>query len=304
MTGEPVTVSVQWAWHGKAPDHEGYRILACSSGGLSMRNFEEALSRFSPGMLDVLPQVSVSYLRPARQDDRSYLALAIHDAAHGDAERARFDGSGREITHTSYFCAPFAPLADAAIGYQAMHQAFAAVRLPVTDGPPIRVTMAPATHLAPAIDDLTIRTAALLLTGTPVCVLGAEATTVTERLAFIDTVMALLPYGMRSRMAAATWTRATHRDHHFRLFFSSAPRVSSRPDHIVTWGRPGHPVITTEYGTAAHRYYTWLADKVRQPIAQLADMTDSCGFGTKHTDRVLGLIGITDAGRETSIPPD
>ena len=79
-----------------------------------------------------------------------------------------------------------------------------------------------------------MRVAPLLLTGRPVCVLGAEGTSHLERLEFIDTVMGLLPYGFRSRMTAATWTRATNRNHRFRLYFSSAPRADE-PDQVVIW---------------------------------------------------------------------
>jgi hypothetical protein len=58
-----------------------------------------------------------------------------------------------------------------------------------------------------------MRTAALVLTRRPVCVLGAREASVDDRLQFIDTVMAMLPYGIRTRMSAATWTRATFRGH-------------------------------------------------------------------------------------------
>jgi hypothetical protein len=81
-------------------------------------------------------------------------------------------------------------------------------------------------------------------------VLKAQQIPVDERLGFIDTVMALLPYGFRAKMTAATWTRATYRDHRFRLFFSDAPRGEERPDRVVSWGRPETAVLTPEDGAA------------------------------------------------------
>ena len=75
----------------------------------------------------------------------------------------------------------------------------------------------------------------LLLTGNPVCIVGAEATEMAERLAFIDATMSLLPYGMRAEMAASTWTRGTYQRHKFRLFFSEAPRRPPAWAPTTTW---------------------------------------------------------------------
>ena len=131
---------------------------------------------------------------------------------------------------------PYKRLADAAIGYLAMHEALRSVTLKVADGPPKEVPIALPKSRIPAADDLAVRVAPLLLRR-PVCVLGAEGTSMLERLEFIDTVMELLPYGFRARMTAATWTRASNRNHRFRLFFSAAPRAGE-PDYVVTWGEP------------------------------------------------------------------
>ena len=128
---------------------------------------------------------------------------------------------GRPTAYTSYFCLPYHRLADAAIGYLAMYEALHAVTLTVADGPSKEVPIAMPTSRTPTADDLAVRVAPLLLTGQPVCVLGAEGTSMLERLEFIDTVMELLPYGFRARMTAATWTRASNRNHRFRLFFSA-----------------------------------------------------------------------------------
>ncbi len=128
------------------------------------------------------------------------------------------------------------------------------------------MTITAATQQVPAIDGLAMRVAPLLLTGVPVCVLGADETSMDERLRFIDTVMGLLPYGFRAKMTAATWTRATNRNHRFRLFFSSAPRASDKPDHLVPWGEP--ELVRVPGGDAGY-YYGWLDDKVT-PLASLA----------------------------------
>ena len=304
MNGKNISVRAQWALHGKVLDDEGYQVIACSHGDLSRANFADALGRFTLGALDTLPQVSVSYLQPAtRSPGGGYLALAIHWFA-ADGQRyadgvLRFDNQGRHTAFTSYFCAPYAQLAQQGITYLNLYKAFGGVTLPTKDGPPKEVTITAATQQVPAIDGLALRVAPLLLTGVPVCVLGADETSMDERLRFIDTVMGLLPYGFRAKMTAATWTRATNRNHRFRLFFSSAPRASERPDHLVSWGEPEQVKIPSK---AAWHYYQWLDDKVA-PLAGLAQMNGEIGFGELADRQALNLVDKAPPARRTRQAP-
>jgi hypothetical protein len=284
MTGGSVELDAQWALYGKNSGSDGYRVLACSTATLSRANFADAISRFQLGALDRLPQVSASYARLGGKPGVDYLALAIDDFA-ADGRRAACDRDGRKITYTSYFCLPYLPLAELAIGYVSTYRALRAVTLPEADGPAVRVVLPAAAPRVVVVDPLAMRVAALLLTGRPVCVLGAEATSTDERLRFIDAVMDLLPYGLRARMAAATWTRATHGGHRFRLFFSAARRPGSQLDQVVTWGEPEQ--VTIPDGPAAE-YLGWLESSVR-PLVRLAELTGELGFGQKDTVRVPEL---------------
>ena len=298
-----IPVSAQWALEGKQPDGAGYRILACSTAELDRGNFADALSRFQLGELSTLPQVSVSYARLGTQPGLSYLALAIHWYATDGERHAQgvtpHDDQGRLTAYTSYFCLPYKRLADAAIGYQAMYSALHPVTLTTADGPPRQVQIAAPTSRTPVADDLAMRVAPLLLTGRPVCVLGAEGTEMEERLAFIDSVMGLLPYGFRARMTAATWTRATNRQHRFRLFFSSARRADES-DHVVTWG--GNPELVSVEDREAVEYGDWLQDTIGQ-LARLADLTAEMGFGPKDTlQAVESVLGIRHRLRPRSRP--
>ena len=292
MTRRMLPVSAQWALEGKQPDGQDYRILACSTANLNRDHFAAALSRFKLGELNTLPQVSMSYAKHGAA--QSYVALAIHWYAdegqrYADGVEQR-DNQGRLTAYTNYFCLPYKHLAAAAIGYLAMYKALRAVRLTVIDGPPVDVPIAMPTSRTPASDDLAVSVAPLLLTGRPVCVLGAEGTDMLERLEFIDTVMELLPYGFRSRMTAATWTRASNRNHHFRLFFSSAPRAGE-PDHVVTWGES--PDLAGVADKEALDYLEWLQEAIG-PLARLADLTKEMGFSTKGTyQAVESALGIT-----------
>jgi hypothetical protein len=290
MARRTIPVSAQWALEGKQPDGEDYRILACSTGELNRGHFADALGRFQLGELSTLPQVSLSYARHGMQQGVSYVALAIHWYAtegqrHADGVGQR-DNQGRPTAYTSYFCLPYKRLAVAAVGYLAMFEALRSITLTVTDGPPKEVLIATPPSRTPAAGDLALRVAPLLLTGRPVCVLGAEGTGMLERLEFIDAVMELLPYGFRSRMTAATWTRATNRNHRFRLFFSSAPRADE-PDQVVTWG--DSPDLIPVPGKEAGEYLDWLQDNVG-PLCRLADLTSEMGFSPKDALQALEFV--------------
>ena len=289
-----ISVEAEWALHGKTPGREGHRVLACSTAELSTQNFEEAIGRFQLGALDRLPQVSVSYLQAGPGPGGSSLALATHkNADQLNADRQRFDRHGRNMAFTSYFCIPYQPLAEGSVGYQAMYQALDPIALPREDGRPLPITIAIPEPGVPAVDGLALRAAALLLTGRPVCVLaGAEQTTVVERLAFIDAIMTLLPYGLHSRMSAATWTRPTNAGHRFRLFFSDVTRATHPPDHVLHWGRPEATPLAPDDEYFARDYLSWLTDKVREPSAKLAQLTDPIGFGREQILRVLDEIGV------------
>lgn len=303
MTGRTVSVGAQWALHGKGPEGEGYRILACSNSDLSRANFADALGRFSMGVLDALPQVSVSYLQPAtRHPGGSYLALAIDWFATDGQRYANgalpHDEFGRKTAFTSYFCTPYRPLAEHAATYQDMFRAFSAITLPVADGPPQPVTISTSVLRTPAVDGLAMCVAPLLLTGTPVCVLGAEGTSLDERLRFIDTVMGLLPYGFRARMTAATWTRSTYREHRFRLFFSNAPRTSQQ-DHVVTWGEPDLIRLRGQ----AKDYFDWLADKITPltRLAELSELNSDLKFDKTALTKALELVDLRAGRRLPSV---
>jgi len=296
MTGVVTVVDAQWALYGKAIGPAEDRVLACSTGDLAMVNFKDAITRFQLGTLHSLPQVSVSYAQTA-EPNRNYLALAIHKPA--DRGQVALDEDGRPVTYTNYFCLPYAPLADAGITYLAMHDAVCSLRLPTADGPPLRVSVTGQSLPPPAVDLLAMRVAALLLTGRSVCVLQAQHVPLDGRLGFIDSVMTLLPFGFRAKMTAATWTRATYRDHRFRMFFSDAPRAGHRRDYVVSWGHPETAVITPADG-AAHEYLSWLEDTMIRPMARLSRLTDACGFGDVAVKNAIEVV--TQPAAEPAVP--
>ena len=165
-TGEKIQAAAEWALLGKTLGREGYRVLACSDGDLSMENFTELTGRFSIGTLDELPQVSVSYLTSGFPPDRAYyLGMTIHkwaaDMHTEGGDLLERDDDGRPVVATAYFCVPYQRLADAAVSYQAMYQEFDGIRLGTSGGTPLPVEFPVRTRL-PAVDGLVMQSASLL----------------------------------------------------------------------------------------------------------------------------------------------
>lgn len=295
MTDSTVSLAVEWARWGMDPGiRGGYHLLACSEGRISSRNFDEILARFNPGSLDELPQVTVSYV-PAGDGSR-YLGMAIHEAEVSGADRL-----GRDVVATRYFCIPYQAAAVAAVSYTAMYEALREIQPVQDDRSVCTVELAGAMGGVPADVNRALPVVGLLLTGNPVCIVDAEATGMAERLAYIDAIMSLLPYGMRAEMAASTWTRGTYRGHRFRLFFSDAPRRSSESgldDHVVRW-RSDHVLVAEAPHTKfepAVEYLSALRQQLDSPtLGRLASATEPLQFNAEAGFRALSHIKVLDA---------
>jgi hypothetical protein len=206
----PVPVSAGWAVWGKRPGtNEDYSILSAAAEPLSRAEYASIVAHFTPGnpprergRPGSLPWVTFSQVGVAGQP---YLGISVLDMV------SQVDGVGRPSTQTSYFCAPYADLAQPPVSCLGLYQAVADLPLPDRDGPPLRLTIASFDPPAMAASirelgvDTVVTTASLLLDG-PVTVTGAEGSTLLERLWFIDAVAALLPFAYRAGYTAATWS--------------------------------------------------------------------------------------------------
>lgn len=283
-----VTVRAQWAIRGWSAQAHAYRVLDCSTGALSNQNFAQLLDRYSPGTLESLPQLTVGWLAD-KNADRHYLGLALHGRdSDGPAV-------GSDLMHrTTYFFVDFSDFAGVAAPYAALYYGFADLAMPPTGQGSVRATVSvpkletPKSRLARAA-------AALLLTDRPVGILGADQVDFAERLKFLDDVMSLLPYGMRSRMSASTWTSSTYKSHKIRLFFASADRQAG--DHELYWDSEDTPATGIDLVDA---YRAWLDEHGR--AAQLAAITEPTGFGRREVTSMLRRIGLLTARRQTARP--
>ena len=269
--GQAARLTAEWALWGKQETDRTYRILACSAGDLNAADFEAAVRRYSSGMPDTLPQYLVFWV-PGADGGPEYVGIAVHEhAAYSRRDpRSRFDASGREIVFTRLFCVRYADLAEHGVTFTELVAAAAEHQLPPEDeiGPvtllvglgqseqpdePAQPPLAPGGRR-----DLAATVAALLLTSSPVCILGAGGVTPEQRLAFIDQVLSLLPYGLRSTLSASTWASSTARDLKLRLYFATARPGSQARAHHVRWDQRDAAGLPAPESLAARTYLGWL----------------------------------------------
>jgi len=296
----------EWALWGKDAHETGYHVLRCSKGPLRALDFAETITRYSPGELDGFPQYTVSWI-PDANHEPEYIALGVHEVALAGPEadgRSRRDAVGREIVFVRLFCVRYADLvryaeqAEHMVGYLSLVQAVDQIQLPPAEVGPVALALpavpAPIVSRGP-VRRLAEQVATLLLTGRQVCILGADDVPVADRLRFIDTVMALLPYGMRAAMSAATWAGSTSQELKLRLFFLGTARVVGRladgrpraEDFLVEWGHPEDIHVTED---PALLYQDWLKDVKSLAPALLAEQVSPARFGAADIRRMVGNL--------------
>jgi hypothetical protein len=236
-----VNLIAQWARFGKRRDDtEDYRVLETSNDQLTASSYEQLIRRYLPGTPshdagdpqrpDALPWV---WFGPAEE---ASLGLAVLDL--GEPEDKDF--VGRRTDPTRYFRLAWSQLASVQPSYADLARALRPVQLPAPNGEAVSfaVESIDPRGLADSVERLGFEriavVAALLLEG-PVALVNSERLTVEERLACLDVIAALLPYGLRADLAASTWADPTTR---LRLHFGSRARPGQRP---VEWSPPEVP---------------------------------------------------------------
>ena len=238
MTSAP-SVTAGWAVWSKQPGtRDDYSVLAFSDGPLSKGEFAQLLAHFAPGSPSAEPDTPASLpwvtLSRVGVGQELYLGISVQTATSGK------DWTGRPISRTVYFCLPYAPLAGNPVSYQDLYAAVADPGLLAGAGRDvIALAVAPLDPAALARSvrddfgdpDMVTRTAATLLAG-PVTVTGPKFPAMADRLHFFDAVAALLPYGYRAHLTAATWSDIGAGDR-FRLVFANRARDEASR---VSWG--------------------------------------------------------------------
>lgn len=281
-------LTAEWALWGRDADDRASRVLASSTGDLTAWDFTGAVERYASGAHDRLPQYTVFWVPDAAGTPR-FVGIAIHEhasyAKHDD--RSHYDASGREIVHSRLFCVRYADLAEHRVTFGGLLSAVQH-QLPSKDQaapvalriPPEREQRLPSSpgHAVGAAPELAEMVAALLLTTRQVCVVGAEEVPAADRLAFVDQVLSLLPYGLRATLSAATWASPTARDLKLRLFFAGAQRDDGDGTYHVRWDQQGGDADPVSDNDAARRYLDWLHGAGAQARFLLTEQTAPLRF--------------------------
>jgi hypothetical protein len=236
VTGS-VPVQAAWALWSKRPGtRDDYSVLAASAGLFSPGEFTQLLKYFTAGNPSAESDTPASLpwvvLSRVGVNDQLYLGISVQ-VPTGDK-----DGTGRPISSTSYFCVPYADLARHPVSFDGLYEVVAGRVLPPDEGSgPVTLEIRP---LDPAALARTVRkfggetvaaTAAMVLGG-PVTVTGPGFPDLRDRLLFFDAVAALLPYGYRSHLTAASWSD-TAAGERFRIVFAHRAREEASQ---VSWG--------------------------------------------------------------------
>jgi hypothetical protein len=240
---DPVPLQADWAVWGKRPGtHEDYSVLASSTGGLSPAEFYHLLKHFTPGNPTAEERASGSLpwvvLSRFGVGDRLYLGISLQQST---ADR---DGVGRPISRTSFFCFQYAELSRTPVSYLDLYEAVeravdqdllarsagSLFQLQVPRLDPVRLAQEVRAFHAPSVAAV----ATLLLHG-PVTITGPDLPGPHERLRFFDAVAALLPYGYRAYLTAATWSDSGAGDR-FRMVF--AVRAQDEASRVPWRGMP------------------------------------------------------------------
>jgi hypothetical protein len=297
--GQHVELTAQWALWGRGADDRVSSVLASSAEDLTARDFTGAVERYAAGAPDRLPQYTVFWV-PDVEGAPRFVGIAIHEHASyaRQDDRSHYDASGREIVYSRLFCVRYADLAEHGVTFTGLLLAVQHQLLPRDQAAPVTLRIAPereqrlpSSGQAPGTgSELAEVVAALLLTTRQVCVLGADEVSATERLAFIDQVLSLLPYGLRATLSAATWASPTARDLKLRLFFASAQRDDSDGVHHVRWDQRTPDAYPVSGNETAGRYLDWLRGTGAQAPFLLTEQTAPLRFNDADLSAMVGAL--------------
>lgn len=288
-------VAAEWAWISKEPgSHEDYAILAASTGPAGVQAFARTYVAGVPSSeaTDDAPAASpwVTFGSHETSADRRLLSISVQDP-WGARDQAR-----RPIWPRRFFLCWYEDIASACASYRSLWNAVAPLELPRPDRGPVRFMVGPQSlgDVLTAIDELgfdqVAAIAAALLDG-PVAVTGTIASRLTktsmpaDRLAILDAVAALLPYGFRACLSASTAVDNTVA-HRIRLILADYASGSQQSACLV--GPPLQP--RSDLGGD---YLTMLLAKKRRDgleavVSFLRDAASPCSF--EHADEALRIL--------------
>lgn len=259
--------------------HEEYTMLSSGGPVPGASGLNELFSRPSadppPPGADPPPPVGLGAFRDGRD---LYLGLLFQEWSR------EIDAVGRAIPVSRYLCVRYSTASGGRVDYRGLYEALRE-KEPPPDGGVLRaeIPVPSAEERAALVGRFgfarAAAAAALVLDG-PVAVTQAEELPVEERLAFLDAVAALLPYGRRAGLVVSAWHDGG--DRHIDLAFARrCPEGATELD----WRAPAAP--------EGNAYLNRLSELVerRSPtevVSFLADQTEPLDeAGAEEVLRVL-----------------
>ncbi len=249
-------IAADWAWISKDPaEGIGYGVLATSAANVDFRPF---IARYVPGSPssttaaeapDAPPWVTFGPV--VTKQDGVVMSLSVRDPWQDR------DHAGRPVWPQRLLVMRFADLAAAEASYQTMWAVAADAPVP-RDAPgplPLPVAGQVTATLTATIERYGLpqiaALAAALLDG-PVAVSDAGGLRRDERLAVLDAIAALLPYGFRAELSVSSVVDNTV-EHGIRLVFANFPGAGQQLRSLRTPAPPD--------SDRGHRYLATLAEK-------------------------------------------
>jgi hypothetical protein len=315
--------------------HDGYTVLADDTGGRGPRRqqYEQTvgdLVRSRPTSTatarpGALPWALVA---PVDTDAGQRTALVMVEWPPDEVR----DSSGRRTVQVRYFDFDSADLARQSVGFLSLYDAYAAM-VP-ENGTELFFAAEPAdpAELASFVIELGPRTlagiAALLLDGEVIIQPDPAWGDLRARLHCLDAALALLPYGIRTSISAATWT-PNDTPHGFRVAFSSRPvsdqrgvsrgqnpqfRSATGPDYldrimryIDSGGTQAVERLVKRLWDDRDRYSAHRTEQVLQAVADLDHVYavyQDLNRGTKTVDDVVRLLRRPDVDLAQAEPEE
>jgi hypothetical protein len=307
-------VAADWAWISKdLASGIGYTVLKVSTGAIDFGSISgdyepgAPKSTTTPDAPDAPPWVTYGPGDGGR--DGVLMSVSVRDPW---TDR---DHTGRPVWPQRLLVMRYADLAAADASFQTIWAAVQHAQVPAPNGAPLPVTVA-----AQSPDDLiavieenfeSLAAIAAALLERPVAIADASHLPREHRLALLDAVTALLPYGYRADLSASSSVNNTVK-HRIRLVFADFPNGDQQVMSLLGQGNEPH-------GDLGQRYLATLRDKrkqngIRPLIRHLWDIREEdgqrpCSFrrpafalAALHDLDFLG--GIRDALGKGLVPPE
>lgn len=248
-------VTARWALIGKERDGGiNAGILATSDDDTNFSAFIGPYATGSPNSTtgpeesEAPPWVTFGPFK--HENGLTVLSVTIRDPSD------QADHSHRAVWPQRFFLCRFAELAAVNASYQTIWQAIKPIELPTESRAPVQLAVKPQSleNLVETIDYYGFDELALIAAVTlqaRVAVIGAAHLRRHERLAVIDAVAALLPYGLRAELSASSCVDNSV-DHRIRLVFADFPK-NQRLLPLQGTGPELSPGIALDYLEALRR---------------------------------------------------